>query len=385
MMRASAGAEAWCECSSRSLRRPRGAAAPVVAAHAAAGVAAGLDFLLLGRIARPAGRQLGGLHFLAAAGRRTGRGTRARRGRGLVQRALLGVGRGRGLRSRLRLLGLLGDQHLLGRSHHGADRLGFGQGLAAAFVQVGGTRGFLGRAGLGFGFGLGAGLGLRGIAGSGLGSGLARCFLAHGGLLGLLLGLLGGVGGCALFGFALAALTLLAFSARCAQLFLLPADEVGLAAGLFLAACEILVLGGRRDGVLGHGALALGGALGRVVALDEGALLAHFHLDRARLARGIGLLDLAGGLLGQRDLLAVGRGGAVAGLQESEQLLLVRFGQGIGRGSLGHASGLELVEQGFRRFLEFAGELGDSVTGHIRFVPPLTLTLAPRTSVRAPS
>jgi len=42
-----------------------GATAPVVAADAPGGVAAGLDFLLLGRVVRPAGRQLGRLDFLA--------------------------------------------------------------------------------------------------------------------------------------------------------------------------------------------------------------------------------------------------------------------------------------------------------------------------------
>jgi hypothetical protein len=41
------------------------------------------------------------------------------------------------------------------------------------------------------------------------------------------------------------------------------------------------------------------------------------------LARGVGLLDLAGGFLHQRDLLALGRGGAVAGLEVTQQLLLV--------------------------------------------------------------
>ena len=45
--------------------------------------------------------------------------------------------------------------------------------------------------------------------------------------------------------------------------------------------------------------------LGAVVALDEDALLAHLDLDGARLAGGIGLLDLAGLLARQRDLLAL--------------------------------------------------------------------------------
>ena len=41
--------------------------------------------------------------------------------------------------------------------------------------------------------------------------------------------------------------------------------------------------------------------------LHEGALLADFDLDRARLAGGVGLLDLGGFLAGHRDLLLFGR------------------------------------------------------------------------------
>ena len=68
----------------------------------------------------------------------------------------------------------------------------------------------------------------------------------------------------------------------------------------------------------------------RVVALDEGALLAHLDLDGARLAARIGLLDLAGRLARQRDLLALAAGGgAVRGAQEVEQALLVGLGQRV--------------------------------------------------------
>jgi hypothetical protein len=87
----------------------------------------------------------------------------------------------------------------------------------------------------------------------------------------------------------------------------------------------------RRLGRLDHG------RVGAFVTLDEGALLAHFHLDGAGLAGGVRLLDLAGGLLHQGDLLALGRGGAVAGLEVAQQLLLVGLGQRIGRRGLGHA------------------------------------------------
>ena len=81
-------------------------------------------------------------------------------------------------------------------------------------------------------------------------------------------------------------------------------------------------LGGRRSGRIVH-------ARRDVVALDEGALLAHLDLDRARLAAGIGLLDLAGRLARQRDLLALGTAGAVRGAQEVEQALLVGLGQRV--------------------------------------------------------
>ena len=69
-----------------------GTAAPAVAADAAGRIAAGLDVLLLGRIIRPAGRQLGRLDFLACAGRRRGAAPGAAGAPGcrrrLVQRAL---------------------------------------------------------------------------------------------------------------------------------------------------------------------------------------------------------------------------------------------------------------------------------------------------------
>ncbi len=70
------------------------AAAPVAATDTTAGIAAGLDFLLLGRIAGPARRELGRLDFLACARRAPGAAgcsagaARAAGARGLVQRAL---------------------------------------------------------------------------------------------------------------------------------------------------------------------------------------------------------------------------------------------------------------------------------------------------------
>ena len=340
--------------------------APAVAPDAATGIAPGLDFLLFGGVVGPAGRQLGGLDLFACttggSGRSTGARTSAACGR-LVQRALLGVGRrrsrGLGLFHRL-----LGHQHLLGRGHHSADGFSLGQCLAATFVQVLGACRFLCGTGLGLGFSLCPGLGLGSGTSRSLGNGLLLRFLTGGIGLGLLLRFLRSVGGSTFLGLAFATLTFLAFAALLHQLFFLAADRLSLAACLFLAAHQLLVFL-RRRGVLLYGTRDIGIGL---ITLDERALLAHLDLDRARTACGIGLLDLTGGFLDQRDLLALGC--AMAGLQVGEQLLLVRLGQCILRGSLDHPGSLELLQEGFRRFFEFSGKLGDSIHRHIRYVPP---------------
>jgi hypothetical protein len=67
-----------------------------------------------------------------------------------------------------------------------------------------------------------------------------------------------------------------------------------------------------------------------IVTLDEGALLAHFDLDRARFAARVSLLDLGGFLAGHRDLLLFALvGGAVGTAQMVQQLILIILGQGI--------------------------------------------------------
>src|SRR5206468_4149523 len=141
-------------------------------------------------------------------------------------------------------------------------------------------------------------------------------------------------GGTGLFGGALARFLLFALAALCLQLFFLAADQFGLAARFLLAAGEFGIVGTRGlrrlRSVRDFGRLHHGG-VGAFIALDERALLAHFHLDGARLAAGVRLLDLAGGLLHQRDLLAFGRGGAMARLEVAQELLLVGVGQGVGR------------------------------------------------------
>ena len=277
----------------------------------------------------PAGRRGG-----AGRARRSGAGRR--RGR-LVQRAL-----DAGLGFHDRLFGrLVRHQHACRCVHHGADGFRLGQGLAAALVEVLGARGFLVGTGLRFGGGLGLGVFLD-LCGGRLGSCLAvghrrgflggfRCTFGHGGGLfrsllagglGLLLGLFGELGllAFARFGF-FAQATLLD------QFFFLAADQFGLAARLFLAAGEFGFIDARRGRGLGHFGLLhrLGRGRMPLIALDEGALLAHFDLDRAGAAGGVGLLDLAGRLLGQRDLLALGIDRAVAGLQETEQALACRL------------------------------------------------------------
>jgi hypothetical protein len=142
-----------------------------------------------------------------------------------------------------------------------------------------------------------AGAGRTGLGG---GRGL-RCRLG---------GRLGGFARARLGGFALEAGQFLALAALFLQLFLLAAQQLGLLLGLQLATLQLGMVDDRR------GRHFVGR---RVVALDEGALLANLDLDRAGLAARIGLLDLAGRLAGERDLLALAAGRAVRGAQVIEQ------------------------------------------------------------------
>jgi hypothetical protein len=147
-------------------------------------------------------------------------------------------------------------------------------------------------------------------------------------LLGRGLGLFlffGGVAGGALFGLALALLG----SSRSWRRFspaLLPGGGSAQPGGGLLprgGPVRLSSLGAAaRASTCWAGLGRFGHGLRTFVALDEGALLAHFDLDGAGLAGGVGLLDLAGGLLHQRDLLALGRSRAVAGLQVAQQLCL---------------------------------------------------------------
>ena len=127
-------------------------------------------------------------------------------------------------------------------------------------------------------------------------------------------------------------------------------------------------------------ASARDGVLGRrrdLVALDEGALLAHLDLDRARLAARVGLLDLARRLARQRDLLALAaRGGAVRGAQVVEQARLVALGDRVAGRRLADAGRLQLLEQRRGRAIELGGELGDGCRCHRCLYPCVVVSCA---------
>ena len=359
-----------------------GATAPCVATVGTARVTTGGNAFFLGWIACPAGGQLGRLDFLASTGRRRSRAgrTRTRRTGGLVQRALLGVARDSAYH-RLGLFGLLGHQHLGRCGQHGTDGCSFGLGLATALTEVGGAGRFFLGTGTRFGFCLFARFGLGGNTRCHFGLVLARCLFLQGRDLRLLVGFLGRVRSSAFGCFTFALFIGFAFCALGSELLLLATDHFRLTECSFLAphqfriglnrrgfdhrsGCRHFSPGnGRRSNSSRHGHVA-------VIALDEGALLAHFDLDGAGLAGGIGLLDFTGGLFHQRDFFPVVNRHAMAGLQMRQQFLLVGLGQCIGGRTLGDTGRLELFKQCFGGFLEFAGELGDSNTGHMWFVPP---------------
>jgi hypothetical protein len=257
---------------------------------------------------------------------------------------------GRGGRVHLGLF-LLGDQHLLGAGHHGANGRGLGFSRLAAACQIfglgvvlGGLVGGLDHAQHGLGWlhrlgglhplgRLGRGSGHRrrafgrrsggggsrrsssggsrrsssgsGSSGSRFGSGARRRF-GSGGFCGFTGGTLG----------------FFALAPGFGQVFFLLADGFGLGARFFLAALQVEVFLARARGFFDTGR--------RVVALHEDTLLAHLHLNRARAAAGVGLLDFGVGLARQRDLLALGANdGAMGGAQEVEQALLVGLGERV--------------------------------------------------------
>src|SRR5690606_34340516 len=224
----------------------------------------------------PGRRQLLGLDMLLAASAIGVIRGLARRGR--AQGSLGGRVRRRG--------GRLGGRFRLrpARFRHQAVDLGdLGlDGATRALLLLGFLAGLPG--GLRGGLGLGPCLGIGAVL-------AARDPLALG-VLGATLGLGGGLG----FALALELQALLLG----AQLRGLPFEQLALATLFLLAGGELLLVddrsGRRRRGL---------GRRGRAVALDEHALLAHLDLDRARLAGGVGLLDL-GRLLARQGDLALG-------------------------------------------------------------------------------
>ena len=107
----------------------------------------------------------------------------------------------------------------------------------------------------------------------------------------------------------------------------------------------------------------------RRVALHEHALLAHLDLDRARLARGVGLLDdLAALLARERDLVL--RFHRAMGLaQVFQQPCLVALAQRILGSVLVDAGRAKLLEQHRGRHLQLARELRDARRGHVTGPP----------------
>jgi hypothetical protein len=272
-----------------------------------------------------------------------------------------------------RLFGLLRDEHLLRCVHHLADRLRLVLGGLAALGEVGGTLhllvehvGGLDHAQLRLGR-LGRRRRRRGGRSSDRRSSGRRGHLVGGLRLrlrgrsgqsggGLLGGLARGFPDTLLGGLALALLLLLAHTALLGQVLFLAAQQLCLRARFFLAALQFGLVDHRRRGLI---------ARRRVVALDESALLAHLDLDRAGLAARIGLLDLAGRLACQRDLLALAaRGRAVSRAQEVEQALLVRLAERVVGRRLLDAGRLQLLEQRSSRAIQLGCQLGDGGRSH---------------------
>ena len=261
-------------------------------------------------------------------------------------------------------------QHLLGSGHHAANGCGFGFGLAAAVTQIGSARNFLSGNRFGRRFRCSQRLGLcvsLGLRCSSFGGSVYDHFFADSRLLACLggLGLFFGLGRGFFSGFPGTRFLLFAFAAALDQLFFLAADELGLAACVFLTAGEFGVVDQGCGDFLDFFCRNITACIRAIFAADEGALLAHFHLDRTGFARGVGLLDFSGLLLDQRNFLALRRGCAMAALQEIQQAVLIRVGQDIGNRGLGDSGRLQLLKQRVGRFFEFIGKLGYGRTGHL--------------------
>ena len=167
----------------------------------------------------------------------------------------------------------------------------------------------------------------------------------------------------------IAGVLLFAQTALFGQLVFLAAEQFGVTAGFFLALDQLGVVKHRCSGRSGDLDVRLfSRQIGAIFTFDKSALLANFHLNGARAAGGVGLLDFGGGFLHQRDFFALGRGRAMAGLQVAQQFLLVRLGQRIIGLGLGNPGTGQLLDQGGGGFIQLSCELRDgSGTGHIYF------------------
>ena len=122
--------------------------------------------------------------------------------------------------------------------------------------------------------------------------------------------------------------------------------------------------------------------------LDEGALLAHLDLHRARGAGAGTLGNLGGGLALERDLAARGTfvGGAVTRTQIAEQLFLFLVAEHVVRLFFVHARGPQLAQQRLGRYADlFCKTFYGGLTHATAVWPLISLPASPRTTGRARS
>jgi hypothetical protein len=104
---------------------------------------------------------------------------------------------------------------------------------------------------------------------------------------------------------------------------------------------------------------------GALITLNKRALFAHFDLNRTGTPTGVSLLDLTGLLARDRDLLfGLFLAAPMGATQSLQQRCLVGLGQTILRRLLAHTGGTQLLEQHFRRHLQFGSKFLNINTSH---------------------